>query len=100
MHAANFRSCKDVCTYAINCPYFPQVDPSKLFEVYGQMTYDAVNQRIRTLDFVDFEEQRDIFNVILLYQQVKQTATCAWCISMMTDFELHFPSYYSKLATG
>ena len=41
------------------------------------MTYDEINQRIRTLEFIDFEERRDIFNVILLYEQVNiQGAVC------------------------
>ena len=48
-----------------------QVDPSKKFEVFGNITqYDEIGQRIATVEAVDVQERRDVYKVLSFYKTV------------------------------
>ena len=48
-----------------------QVDPSKKFEVFGNVIqYDEIGQRIATVETVDVQERRDVYKVLSFYKTV------------------------------
>ena len=47
-----------------------QVDPSKKLEVFGNITYDEIGQRIATVEAVDVQERRDVYKVLSFYKTV------------------------------
>ena len=50
--------------------HFMQVDPSKKYEVFGNITYDELGQRIARVEAVDVQETRDFFKELLFYKTV------------------------------
>lgn len=50
-------------------PWF-QIDPSKKFERRANISYDAKNQRVRTIDEVEVGSERDFYDEISLYKEV------------------------------
>ena len=47
-----------------------QVEPSKKLEVFGNITYDEIGQRIATVEAVDVQETRDVYKVLAFYKTV------------------------------
>ena len=50
--------------------HFMQVDPSKKFEVFGNITYDELGQRIATVEEIDVQETRVVYKVLMFYKTV------------------------------
>ena len=47
-----------------------QVEPSKKLEVFGNITYDEIGQRIATVEAVDVQETRGAYKVLSFYKTV------------------------------
>ena len=47
-----------------------QVDPSKKFEVFGNITYDEIGQRIARVEAVDMKGTRDVYKELFFYNKV------------------------------
>ena len=47
-----------------------QVDPSKKFEVFGNINYDEIGQRIAAVEAVDVQERREVYKVLSFYKTV------------------------------
>jgi len=47
-----------------------QVDPSKKFEVFGNITYDEIGQRIARVDAVDVQETKSAYKELFFYNKV------------------------------
>ena len=51
-------------------PSFLQVDPSKKFEAFGNITYDELDQRIATVEEIDVQETKDVYKILMFYKTV------------------------------
>ena len=49
---------------------FMQVDPSKKYEVLGNITYDELGQRIATVEEIDVQGTREVYKVLMFYKTV------------------------------
>ena len=51
-------------------PSFMQVDPSKKFEAFGNITYDELNQRIATVEEIDVQGTKEVYKILMFYKTV------------------------------
>ena len=47
-----------------------QVDPSKKFEAFGNITYDELNQRIATVEEIDVQGTKEVYKILMFYKTV------------------------------
>ena len=62
-----------------------QVDPSKKLEVFGNITYDEIGQRIARVDAVDVQETKSAYKELFFYNKVSVhqykdvSCRCSFC---------------------
>ena len=49
-----------------------QIDPSKRFERRANLSYDATNKRVRTIDEIEEGSERDFYDEISLFEKVRK----------------------------
>ena len=47
-----------------------QVDPSKKYEAFGNITYDELGQRIATVEEIDVQGTKEVYKVLMFYKTV------------------------------
>ena len=67
------RSNVQEISFTVGIPaMYQQIDPSKRFERRANLSYDATNQRVRTIDEIEEGSERDFYDEISLFEKVRR----------------------------